>query len=103
MSEPSAESEMRAHTRLQRSEPMPHMEIHISTEAHDELKRQAALQAKQMKRLLAEIVERALLPIAPPIDPTPSSGVQTISEGRYTGGSSPSALHSNSDTPTTGE
>jgi hypothetical protein len=38
---------------------------------------------------------------APPIDPAPSSGVQTISEGRYNGGSSPSALHSNSDTPPT--
>ena len=48
---------------------MPHMEIQISAEAHTELKRQATLQAKQMKRLVAEIVERALLPLTPP--PTP--------------------------------
>jgi uncharacterized protein YyaL (SSP411 family) len=59
-----------------RSNPMPHLEIQISAEAHTELKRQATLQAKQMKRLVAEIVERALLPLtpppAPPTPPTPT-------------------------------
>lgn len=41
---------------------MPSMEIQISTEAHSALKLRAVREAKQMKRLVAEIVEGTLLP-----------------------------------------